>query len=216
MPPIPLRQQPWHWRVLFYTENEKQLFLSFQEYQKNKKMVPSPCGPKAPSALSLSATLVAIVLCFSLRRFSNLFHCCCFRPMRISYNCPSPATDQDKSSGGATQKNPREAKSGSPSHLSALRVLHTPCFAASQSPAEGLVCSLWGGCLTLLMSQVQLFSCFLHHQLWDLTGTSSYQQLLLPGSTKASIFAWHRFPKLCLTGLGLYRIWAQGSALLSK
>lgn len=120
-------------------------------------MVPSPCGPKAPSALSLSATLVAIALCLSLRKFSNLFHCRCFRPMGISYDCPSPVTDRDKSSGGATQKkNPRGAKSGSPRHLSTPRVLHTPCFAASQSPAEGLVCSLWGGCFTLLMSQEQL------------------------------------------------------------
>lgn len=125
VPPIPLRQghspascsivglweHPWHWQVLVYTENEKRLFLSFQEYQKNKKTVPSLCGPKAPSALSLSATLVAIVLCLSLRSFSNLFHCCSFRPVGISYNCPSPVTDQDKSSGGATQKTQRGKES---------------------------------------------------------------------------------------------------------
>lgn len=92
--------------------------VSFQEYQKNKKTVPSLCGPKAPTALSLSATLVAIVLCLSLRSFSNLFHCCSFRPVGINYNCPSPTTDHDKSSGGATQKTRRskESQSQTPQH----------------------------------------------------------------------------------------------------
>lgn len=90
----------------------------------------SLCGPKASSVLSLSATLVALALCLSLKKFSNLFHCCSFWPVGISYSCPSPVTDQDKSRGGPTQ-NPRETKSPSPRALSRRRVLQALCSAAS-------------------------------------------------------------------------------------
>lgn len=138
--------------MLFYTENEKQLFLSFQEYQKNKKMVPSLYGPKAPSALSLSATLVALVLCLSLRRLSNLFHCCSLRPVGISYNCPSPVADQDKSSGGATQKTQSSKKSQPQAPQQPEDAAHTMLCSLSKR-CRSLVCSLWGGCLTLLTAK---------------------------------------------------------------
>lgn len=71
-----------------------------------------------------------------LFQFISLMLC---RPVGISYNCPSPVVDQDKSSDGATQKK-KEAKNRSPRHLATLRVLQALCFAASESPAEGLVC----------------------------------------------------------------------------
>lgn len=64
-----------------YCRKLEQLFVSFQEYQKNKKMVPSPCGPKAASAFSLSTTPIAIILlCLSLRSFSNLLFWCSAGP----------------------------------------------------------------------------------------------------------------------------------------
>lgn len=149
-------------------------------------MVPSLCGPKAPSALSLSATLVAIVLCLSLRRFSTLFHCCCFRPMGISFNCSSPVTEQDKKQRRSHPKNPEEQIVAAPdtsapwgcyTHcaLQPLEALQKAWFAHSgedASPSSSAKCSCTG---------------FLHHQLWYPTGTSSYQQPLLPGSTKTWI-----------------------------
>jgi len=86
--------------VLVTTENEKQLFVSFQEHQKNK-MVCSPSGPKASSAFSLSATSIATGA-FPIYFIDDLC-----RPVGISYNCPSPAVDQDKSSDGATPQKKR-------------------------------------------------------------------------------------------------------------
>lgn len=54
--------------VLADGENQKQLLVSFQEYQK-RKMVPSQCAPKASSSFSLSATQMVII---SLWSFSSV------------------------------------------------------------------------------------------------------------------------------------------------
>lgn len=60
------------------------------------------------------------------------------RPVAMSYKCPSPAVDQEKSNDRATPK--RRGEESQPQVP--LRVLQTLCSAASRSPAEGLVCSV--------------------------------------------------------------------------
>lgn len=99
--------------VLVNTENEKQLFVSLQEYQKNKKMVSSPCGPKAFSLFTFSHADGNPSLPFSkeLFQFISLMLC---RPVGISYNYPSPVVDQDKSSDGATQKKKKRRSIAAP------------------------------------------------------------------------------------------------------
>lgn len=139
-------QQPSPAEVLMLDdgENQEQLLVSFQEYQKNKKMVPSLCAPKASSSFSLSATQMAIIpLCvFSLELFQCIALMLC-RSLRIRYKCSSLSVDQRKSSDGAVPPFPtrKRGEESQPQTPPCTEVLHTWCSAASQSPAEGLVSS---------------------------------------------------------------------------